>query len=207
MYEGAHSQDLDSYAAFETKHLLEAGALTAAHLSAFFRCRIPADAAADTVADCYDVAARAGAPEEPRYFPWYNKQFLGNPHRYAYTTAAFPILVNGTRHYASGSVAKWNVEASTLAATWTAPTDVVLTEAIFVPQFPDRPPTPANEDAGMLLTVAFDTKARRSVLYGVDPRTMASAFAVPLGAAMPLHYHGVFCNGKRADGRPFCVSN
>jgi carotenoid cleavage dioxygenase-like enzyme len=57
----------------------------------------------------------------------------------------------------------------------------------------------SEEDSGVLLTIAFNAATNHSTLFGIDAVSMTTIFAVDFPFAVPLHFHGIFCEARRDD--------
>ena len=102
----------------------------------------------------------------------------------------FDTLVKIDRSSASGA---------SVVASWSSP-DVYLTEADFVPT-PSGGSAP-KEDAGLLLTVLYNSSADTSFFGVFDAQTLVPAGIYPLGRTVPFHAHGIVC----LPGEP-CFTN
>jgi beta-carotene 15,15'-monooxygenase len=61
-----------------------------------------------------------------------------------------------------------------------------FSEPVFVP----RPPPRSAEDDGVVVTVALDNAARRSVFVVIDGQTFEERARAPLPHAVPFDFHG-----------------
>jgi carotenoid cleavage dioxygenase-like enzyme len=105
-------------------------------------------------------------------------RYNGRPYRYAYLAA--------TDHGGlPTAVAKVDLDGPT-THRWSEP-GLHPGEAIFVPA-----PSPAAEDDGVLLSLALDGRAGRSVLLCLDAGTMTERARLPLPHRVPYGFHGQF---------------
>ena len=110
----------------------------------------------------------------------------GRPYRYAYLAA--------TDHGSlPTAVAKVDVDGRTSRA-WSEP-DLYPGEPLFVPS-----PAPSGEDDGVLLSLALDAGAERSVLLCLDAATLSEVTRAPLPHRLPYAFHGQYY-GSTDSGR------
>jgi beta-carotene 15,15'-monooxygenase len=102
------------------------------------------------------------------------------PYRYAYAEATDRPMTEWPR-----AVVKVDVETG--ASETFAEADWRLSEPIFVPR-----PGGEREDAGVVLAVALDPAAERSLLVVLDGESMTELARVPLPHALPYGFHGRF---------------
>jgi carotenoid cleavage dioxygenase-like enzyme len=91
-----------------------------------------------------------------------------------------------------------------------APEGHLLTEAVFVPRDETAAPTASNEDDGALLTLAFNTKTKKSTIFAINATDFSELFAVELPFGVPIHFHGIFCKELQQGVAPqdrFCLWN
>lgn len=139
----------------------------------FVRFRLPLDGG---------PAARSVLHRGPVEFPTINYgRYNGRPYRYAYLAAT-------DRGSLPTAVAKVDVEART-TRRWSA-VDLHPGEPIFVPS-----PSPSTEDDGVLLSLALDGSAERSVLCCLDAETLTELARAPLPHRVPYGFHGQFYGG------------
>ncbi|WP_458209156.1 carotenoid oxygenase family protein [Haladaptatus sp. NG-SE-30] len=105
-------------------------------------------------------------------------RYNGRQYRYAYLTAtdygALPT-----------AIAKVDLAGPT-TVRWSEPS-LHPGEPIFVPA-----PSPATEDDGVLLSIALDGCAERSVLLCLDAETLTERARAPLPHRLPYGFHGQF---------------
>jgi len=106
------------------------------------------------------------------------RRYNGRPYRYAYLGAV-------ERGSLPTAVLKVDVEGGT-AERWAEP-DLHPGEPLFVPA-----PDPDGEDDGVLLSLALDGGADRSVLLCLDAATMTELARAPLPHRVPFGFHGQF---------------
>ncbi len=201
VYDSARSDICDVYDGFFLDKMLTEPSLSS--LTTEFRltrCRMsnPTSSSSPIAAHCSDLVT-----DGPTQFPWYNKNFAMRPYRFAYATLP-------ARTSSSGELRKMDLTVNATVAVFRLP-GIVLTEALFVPEF--RPPDPRSvdpifEDRGALLTVAFNVSSRLSEILAVNATSMELMFAVALPFAVPLHFHGIFCEPKsrlRLASERFCL--
>ncbi|MFB6120930.1 MAG: carotenoid oxygenase family protein [Halobacteriaceae archaeon] len=135
------------------------------------RCRVPLDGDADAV----DVERRHEGITLPRIAP--GRHTRG--YRYAYGQSP------GDAGFATG-VVKVDVPNGT-ATTWRPDGETYPGEPVFVPR-----PGGTAEDDGVLLVVALDGEAERSVLHCLDAQTLAETGRAPLPHVLPFDFHGRF---------------
>lgn len=123
----------------------------------------------------------------PAEFPTIHyRRYNGRPYRYAY-------LVATDRGSLPTAVAKVDLDRGT-TRRWSEP-GLHPGEAVFVPA-----PSPAAEDDGVLLSLALDGRAERSVLYCLDAGTLTERARAPLPHRLPYGFHGQFY-GRTDPGR------
>jgi len=144
----------------------------------FVRFRLPLDGGR---------ATRRTLLDGPVEFPTIDyRRYNGRPYRYAYLAAT-------DRGSLPTAVAKVDVDART-TRRWSA-VGVHPGEPIFVPS-----PSPSAEDDGVLLSLALDGRADRSVLCCLDAETLTERARAPLPHRVPYGFHGQFY-GATAPGR------
>ena len=115
----------------------------------------------------------------PVEFPTINyDRYNGRPYRYAYLAATD----DGSLPTA---IAKVDTDDRT-TTRWSQP-GLHPGEAIFVPA-----PSPTGEDDGVLLSLALDTPADRSVLLCLDAESLTERARAPLPHRLPYAFHGQF---------------
>ncbi|WP_435099511.1 carotenoid oxygenase family protein [Halorubrum sp. N11] len=123
----------------------------------------------------------------PVEFPTINYgQRNGRAYQYAYLAA----IDHGSLPTAIAKVAL----AGPTTRTWSEP-DLHPGEPLFVPA-----PTPNGEDDGVLLSLALDTRAERSVLLCLDAATMTERARAVLPHRLPYGFHGQYY-GSSDPGR------
>ena len=198
VYDSARSHDCAVYDGFFLEEMLTQPTLP--QLSTGFamtRCRFHrgggGNASDAANAHCSDLVT-----DGPTQFPWYNKQFHMKPYRYAYATLP-------ARTTTTGELRKMDLTINATVAVFSI-ANLVLTEALFVPQFPHEPATASNEDKGALITVAYNVSSQLSEILAVNASSMELMFAIALPFAVPIHFHGIFCGPKTASGvERFCL--
>jgi len=124
-------------------------------------------------------AARTTLYEGPVEFPTIHyRRYNGQPHRYVYLTET---------EYGSlpTALVKMDVEEGT-RRVWRE-SNLHPGEAVFVPA-----PEPASEDDGVLISIALDADAGRSVVLCLDAETLAERARAPLPHRLPFGFHGQF---------------
>lgn len=106
------------------------------------------------------------------------RRYNGRPYRYAYLAAT-------DRGSLPTAVAKVDLEAVTCRRWGVA--GVHPGEPLFVPA-----PDPETEDDGVLLSLALDARADRSVLVCLDAGTLTERARAPLPHRVPYGFHGQF---------------
>ncbi|KAK0525881.1 hypothetical protein OC842_005371 [Tilletia horrida] len=109
--------------------------------------------------------------------------------RSAPAPAPVPASSNGKDEESPILVALWNDNRHTL----------VPSEPIFIPTPAEHGGTGAEDD-GVLLTVALDSRARRSVLFAVDARSMETVAEADVARVVPYGFHGAFKSAGGAVG-------
>lgn len=156
--------------AFELENMLVNATNTAAFVSParLVRCRVAAPGF--TSATCAPLL-----PDTTAGLPQYNKQFARMPYRYVYAAGQAP----GSPWY--NQVLKIDVTTNRTVAAYTPGANIFIGESIFVPQFPNDPPTPDNEDAGAMLAIAFNATSQSSEVLALN----ATDMTVMMRAATP----------------------
>jgi carotenoid cleavage dioxygenase-like enzyme len=93
---------------------------------------------------------------------------------------------------------KIDTAQSEAVATWTEP-ETFPGEPVFVGH-PDR----EREDDGVLLSVALDAAAERSVLLVLDAAELTELGRAPLPDVLPMGFHGQFFTGDGAPSPSMC---
>ena len=144
----------------------------------FVRFRLPLDGGS---------ARRERLLRGPVEFPTINYgRRNGRPYRYAYLAAT-------ERGSLPTAIAKVDLDGPT-TRTWSAP-GVYPGEPVFVPV-----PTESEEDDGVLLSLALDTRSERSVLLCLDAETLTERSRAVLPHRLPYGFHGQYY-GPTDDGR------
>ena len=67
----------------------------------------------------------------------------------------------------------------------------------------------SEEEDGMLLTILYHGATQRTVVVGVDAKTLTSTFEMWLPFAIPPHFHGIFCKASASPDKKFgdCLWN
>lgn len=166
----------------------------------FTRCR--------TTAGLESVFCDVVLPQTYSSFPWYNKNFHKRPYRFAYTTdiARVAAVTNGGWG-CTATIQKIDLSKNVSVAIFSLQ-NFLFTEAIFVPQFPGNC-EPSLEDAGALVTLAFNTDTSLTELFALNASDLSTIFTVSFPFAIPLHFHGIFCGPKPDDvsKQQFCLWN
>jgi carotenoid cleavage dioxygenase-like enzyme len=136
----------------------------------FVRFRLPLDGGR---------ASRETIRYGPVEFPTIHyRRYNGRRYRYAYLAAT-------DRGSLPTAVTKVDLRERT-ARRWDA-AGVHPGEPLFVPA-----PDPTTEDDGVLLSLALDARAGRSVLYCLDAGTLTERARAPLPHRVPFGFHGQF---------------
>jgi carotenoid cleavage dioxygenase-like enzyme len=113
----------------------------------------------------------------------------GRPHRYVWGVGSDTAQPQGFLD----CIRKIDAERGEAVATWAEP-DTFPGEPVFVGR-PDRD----AEDDGVLLSVALDAAAERSMLVVLDAADCTELARAPLPGVVPMGFHGQFFTG---DGVP-----
>ena len=113
--------------------------------------------------------------------PRINPKFTGKPYRYVYCVRSPPGRV-------FDALVKLDVESKNEAAVWDIPC-TSPSEPIFVPK-PDA--SDDEEDGGVVLSVIFEQRTKRSFLLVLDAKTFKELARAYLPMHIPLSFHGNF---------------
>lgn len=143
------------------------------------RCRVQLNASVADVA-CVNLMADEEAVFD---YPTFNPLFKTRSYRWFYAIAP---LSSASRWF--DSIVKVDHRSGTVVARF-AETDMYYTEADFVP----GPNAAADEDAGQLVSVAYNATADRSYVLRLDAKTMQVLDRQQLPYVVPFHAHGIVC--------------
>ena len=113
--------------------------------------------------------------------PRVNPRFIAKPYRYVYAVRSPPGRV-------FDALIKLDVESKKELAVWEIPC-TSPSEPIFVPR-PDA--TNDQEDDGVILSVIFEQRTKRSFLLVLDAKTFKELARAHLPVHIPLSFHGNF---------------
>jgi len=144
------------------------------------RCLVPTSAAST------EITCSRLLPNDDTYFdyPTFNPRFKMNPnYRFFYAIAPSTI---GSQWF--DKVLKINQQTQSIVAYWESP-GIYVTETSFIPTGSSD-----DEEDGVLVSMAFNATAGRSVLLVFDPATLGLIDSYSVGDnIVPFHAHGVSC--------------
>lgn len=150
------------------------------------RCQIPASNPNATI-ECKPLL------KDPTIYwdyPTFNPYFKMNPdYKYFYGISA--KSPDSSKWF--DRIMKVNVQTGEMENFWDSP-GVYVTEADFVP----LDDSAGQEDHGILLSVAYNQTAGRSILLVLNAETLSLIDSYPLGNnIIPFHAHGISCTPKQ----------